>query len=45
MTGKYTVTMVVPNVRTTDDHAREMWVSAIMGQVKKAKLRVTRAQL
>lgn len=45
VTGKYTVTMVVPNVRTTDDHAREMWVSAIMGQVKKAKLRVTRAQL
>jgi hypothetical protein len=40
-----TMTLVVRNVRTADEHARRTWVSRIMGGLKQRAVRVRLAQL
>lgn len=40
-----TVTLTVRNVRTADDHARQVWVSSIMGGLKHRRVSIKVAQL
>lgn len=42
---KTTVTLTVKNVRTADAHARQMWVSRIVGGLKKRGVKAKMAQL
>lgn len=44
-TGKKHVTMTIRNSRTDDFHDRQEWVSSLMGQVKKRKIKLTLGQM